>query len=197
MLGAQQRVPGHPAAAKGRARAPTASLTLLRASGGGGGVPGPKGAQQRAHRRRPAGAPPAPAAHPAAGPLRPPPQGRPAPRGAGAAGGAGGEGARGWGCGRRGPAGRGGGGAATRGQPFRRAGARRGAAVTLISPDPSPRRRPRCGTSVPGTVCDVKGTASRGGAGLPRGEEAAWGRPGPSEPRAPGGTGLGRLEGGA
>lgn len=76
-----QRVPrpprrGHgPSAGSGRGRpaaqAPSLhyALTWRRASGGGGGVPGPEGAQQRAHRRRPAGAPPAPAAHPVAGRL--------------------------------------------------------------------------------------------------------------------------------
>lgn len=90
-----------------------------------------------------------------------------------------GEGARGRGCGRRGPAGGAGRGRGRHQRPaLPPGGARRGAGVTLISPDPSPRRSPRCGTSVPGTVCDVKGTASRARRRLPGGEEAAWGRPG-------------------
>lgn len=83
----RRECPGQPAAAEGRAGAPRAlalqpraprprgpsprrALTLRGASSGRGGVRGPEGAQQRAHRRRPASAPPAPAAHLAGGPLR-------------------------------------------------------------------------------------------------------------------------------
>lgn len=72
-----------PAMSKGRGTAPEASpqprarpdralsrgaLTLHRAWGGGG-VRSPEGTQQRAQRRRPAGAPPDSTAHPAEGPL--------------------------------------------------------------------------------------------------------------------------------
>lgn len=51
-----------------RVPSPRRALTLRRASGGGNGVPGPEGAQQRAQGCRTAGAPPATAAHPAGGP---------------------------------------------------------------------------------------------------------------------------------
>lgn len=101
-----------------RVPSPLRALTLRRASGGGNGVPGPEGAQQRAQGCRTAGAPPATAAHPAGGPQS----------GAGAAGRR-----------RRGGTGtRAGGGAATRGRPLRRAGTPRGAAVTLTRPEPQP-----------------------------------------------------------
>lgn len=117
-------LPGRPPS---RAPSPRRAPTLRRASDcGGGGVPGGEGAQQRAHRRRPAGAPPAPAAHPAGGPL-----------GAASAGPPSASPSRGLR-----EAGRAGGGAAAQGRPLRRAGAPRASVVTLISPDPDLRRSP-------------------------------------------------------
>lgn len=163
MLGAQrisetprsgqgQDAGSRPAGPQPRARPSRRALTLRRASSGGGGVLGPEGAQQRAHGRRPAGAPPAPAAHPTGGQLREASTGQPS-----AAQSPGLREGRGRGGGRAEPGlregrgrGRGRGRYAKPAPP-----PRGGAAVTLIY-GPLVLRSPGCWTSVPGRSGHVK-----------------------------------------